>query len=300
MRAPSSRFSKCLHLGLVTVLLFPTLYGVTGQECVRTLQEVQGPFAFKNRFVSQQGTIYGVGVELSVVDKSRTVSLFPIPGTSELRSTYFFDEHLGYVVGGKGTILVTRDGGRSWKLLDSTIKVDLNAINCVAADRCWAVGASGTILYTIDGESWQRTRTSFEDDLFSVSFTSDQRGFAGGNDGKLYNSQDGGLTWQAVDRLPPQAALRTEFDAVTWRSIQFFDEQFGCASSEYHAVCTRDGGATWFWPAFLENEKIWGLIGLAKIERKAVFLGSCGRDFVTMDRGKSWSEFTKTADADKK
>ena len=300
MKEQESRLFRCLSLGLVVVLLLPNLYVVIGQECVRTFQEVQGPFAFKNRFVSQQGNIYGVGIELSVVDNSRNVSRFPIPGSWDLRATYFLDEHLGYVVGDKGTISVTRDGGRSWKLLDSTAKVDLNAINCVAANRCWAVGDSGTILFTNDGESWLQTRTLLEVDLFSVSFVSDRRGFAGGNDGKLYSSQDGGLTWQGVDRLPPQVAPRTEFDSVTWRSIQFFDEQFGCVSSEYHAVCTRDGGTTWFWPDFLENEKQGGLIGLAKIEKKAVFLGSCGTDFVTTNRGKSWSEFTKSANADEK
>ena len=49
-------------------------------------------------------------------DAGETWESLPTDGTVPIKSLYFLDENRGWAVGGLGTILHTRDGGRSWRM----------------------------------------------------------------------------------------------------------------------------------------------------------------------------------------
>ncbi|MDC4224518.1 MAG: YCF48-related protein [Candidatus Manganitrophus sp.] len=52
----------------------------------------------------------------------------------------------GWMVGDLGTILYTKDGGKSWTEYDSGVTQRLNSIYFTSPVRGWAVGKGGLIL----------------------------------------------------------------------------------------------------------------------------------------------------------
>ena len=65
-----------------------------------------------------------------------------------LEDVKFIDEKSGVVVGDKGTILRTVDGGLTWKKIKTNLKENLYALSFYDEKIGFAVGANGTILRT--------------------------------------------------------------------------------------------------------------------------------------------------------
>ncbi len=73
-------------------------------------------------------------------------------------------------------------------------------------------------------------------DLFSVSFPTDQIGFACGRKGAIFHTSDGGATW-----TPQQTGTKRTLSA-----IKFIDPQVGWAVGDGGTILhTKDGGKTW-------------------------------------------------------
>ena len=105
---------------------------------------------------------------------------------------------------GGSSILVTRDGGRSWRVLDR--RSDLEEL----------VRASKTVLYAgettsrgvvpvhlmrsdDDGASWRRVNLpDGVANLWTVSFTSPSDGLLGDQLGRFYTTRDGGASWTFI------------------------------------------------------------------------------------------------------
>ncbi|WP_049780302.1 WD40/YVTN/BNR-like repeat-containing protein [Aromatoleum aromaticum] len=144
-------------------------------------------------------------------------------------------------VGPRGTVLLSDDGGKTWRQAGSVpSSVALTAV-CFVNDKLgWAVGHSGVVLHSRDGgETWVRqldgrqaaqrvleeaealeatgregaerllrdAQRMVEDGpdkpLLSVSFTNERRGYAVGAYGLALATEDGGQSWQAfMARLP--------------------------------------------------------------------------------------------------
>lgn len=66
-------------------------------------------------------------------------------------SMNFADENRGFIVGSKGFLIVTSDGGKTWEKRDSGTKRDLWSVRSLDADNAWAVGSDGVIIETTDG-----------------------------------------------------------------------------------------------------------------------------------------------------
>jgi photosystem II stability/assembly factor-like uncharacterized protein len=63
----------------------------------------------------------------------------------------------GWIVGNKGTYLLSRDAGTTWERQPETIKSKLLFANVSfsSPSKGWIVGAQGTILRTVDGgDTW--------------------------------------------------------------------------------------------------------------------------------------------------
>lgn len=94
------------------------------------------------------------------------------------------------------TIETTTDGGATWRRQATPVSVKLLAGTSPAANVCWLVGHSGTVLLTVDGETWSRLPFPHEnEDLVSVSSTSRDAASVTSAGGRTYRTVDAGRTW---------------------------------------------------------------------------------------------------------
>jgi photosystem II stability/assembly factor-like uncharacterized protein len=110
---------------------------------------------------------------------------------------FFHDSDFGCVAGTMGTLIVTTDGGRTWK---GTI-IDHGNLNDVQfTDRLngWIVGKEGFIDQTADGGvTWESLTPSGippDEDFYEVAFFGESRGYVLGYHG-VYKTDDGGQSW---------------------------------------------------------------------------------------------------------
>lgn len=178
----------------------------------------------------------------------------------------FLDTNTGYmgVSAGAGpipgTILVTRDGGRSWKGIGEGRDWSIEGLVMDSLQDGWAMGSSpgkrDFLLHTEDGwASWQQVLPGLTPTQ-DVSFLDASRGFGIGtasDPSALVRTEDGGATWSLVD-----AKLTRPL------AISFVDAGSGWAVAENSASArqilhTGDGGRTWTPTAALPVDQANGL-----------------------------------------
>jgi photosystem II stability/assembly factor-like uncharacterized protein len=88
-----------------------------------------------------------------------------------LNTIYFTDSNNGWLGGEFGTILQTRDAGKSWNSRRSGSALpQIAAIRFRDLSNGWAVGQSGTLLKTADaGQSWKEISLAGQPNLFGIS-----------------------------------------------------------------------------------------------------------------------------------
>jgi photosystem II stability/assembly factor-like uncharacterized protein len=127
--------------------------------------------------------------------------------------------------GERGTVLLSDDGGASWRQAQVPVQVTLTALRFLDARTGWAVGHLGTILKTEDGgERW-----SLQLDGMRAA--------------ALWAAALEGGDERARKRA---RALREEGPDKPFFDIEFIDAQHGVAVGSYNlAVATADGGRSW-------------------------------------------------------
>ncbi len=130
---------------------------------------------------------------------------------------------------------------------ESGTTASLRGVCAVSNQVCWASGADGTCIRTIDGgKSWQRLEVPGAEDIDfrDIHAWSADRALVMGIVGppRFFLTEDGGATWQEVYRNDAEGAF---FDAVA-----FWDEKRGIAFGDpldgrLALITTSDGGATW-------------------------------------------------------
>jgi len=138
---------------------------------------------------------------------------------------------------GKGTILTTSNGGRSWVRVWRGPQ-ELHEVDFVTASTGWALG-DHLLLGTVDGgQHWRQLGQPKAGPLRQVHFSSPTQGWAvaGGADQgdersvpatTLVHTSDGGRTWSALPApAPPQSVCFTAAgdgwlasDRAVWRSV---------------------------------------------------------------------------------
>jgi photosystem II stability/assembly factor-like uncharacterized protein len=168
---------------------------------------------------------------------------------------FFQDPRRGWVVGEKGTILFTDDGGRNWVPRGQDIDVEITervrgeplrlkdlslyAVHFVDERNGWIVGIDGVMFRTEDGgASWRVLPRVTNRSLFDVRVRGNF-GWAVGNEGTFVLSLDGGRTWQRPEPSPVPTTY--------WLyRAEFATAERGYVVGAHGTVFeTADGGRTW-------------------------------------------------------
>ena len=82
-----------------------------------------------------------------------------VVGGRRLNAVWFATHERGWAVGGQGVILLTGDGGRTWRPQRSGVGDDLHDVKFFNESEGWAVGRGGAMLHTTDGgRTWADTK----------------------------------------------------------------------------------------------------------------------------------------------
>jgi photosystem II stability/assembly factor-like uncharacterized protein len=138
----------------------------------------------------------------------------------------FADARHGWA-SGRGGIVATANGGRTWRLQTRAGAVSLGSVD---ATHAWALTRPGSLLRTTDGRTWRRVPGPR---LAEVDFVSRRRGFALRTDGALLRSADGGTTWTHV-----AAPGRVQ-------ALCFEDARHGWLARGGTVWRTRNGAGSW-------------------------------------------------------
>lgn len=134
-----------------------------------------------------------------------------------------------------------------WHSQESNVTISMRGLCAVSESVCWASGAEGTVIRTIDGgETWEIRKVDGADqlDFRDIQAFDENRAviLSAGTPTRVYYTEDGGKNWQMVFEDPRQAAF---YDAMA-----FLDEKNGFAFSDpidgtLPIIKTSDGGKTW-------------------------------------------------------
>jgi photosystem II stability/assembly factor-like uncharacterized protein len=159
-------------------------------------------------------------------------------GTSnDLNGVSFPNANEGWVVGVRGTILHTSDGGATWSLQPSGTTARLTRVQFLNSGVGWAVGGNGTILRTRSGGSdWAVQSSGTTATLRGLCFVTTAEGWIVGDDGTILHTTDGGAAWSAQS-----SGTRASLGAVS-----FGDGFRGVVGGDGGVILsTVDGGKTW-------------------------------------------------------
>jgi photosystem II stability/assembly factor-like uncharacterized protein len=158
------------------------------------------------------------------------------------------DTQNGWVVGDGGTILHTKDGGKTWEKQKSPVPYYLMGVHFINSLKGWVVTERTNILFTEDGgEHW---RIKFKDEdyiLRAVSFCDPVHGWAVGEYGYIYHTSDGGATWkkQAGFFRISEETGGMEGASFLFDVVAVNPQTAWAVGIDGYAVKTIDGGKTW-------------------------------------------------------
>jgi photosystem II stability/assembly factor-like uncharacterized protein len=159
-------------------------------------------------------------------------------------------EHV-WAVGYWGTLLRSRDAGRSWERVATPVHETLFGVDFADARHGFAVGERGVVLRTSDGgASWVLEPTPEQEPeqparhLFAVAAVSPTQAWAVGDLGTVLHLREG-EGWGYV-RIPDEAFADDETPERIFTGVAFTDPERGWIVGEFGTVLrTEDGGQTW-------------------------------------------------------
>ena len=179
-----------------------------------------------------------------------------------LHAVFFLDQNRGWVVGSKGTLLQTRDGGNTWTARSASTDDVVRDIFFIDNRNGWLVCEVNAyqlktveeprayLMKTTDGgEHWKRIEIKdidIDSVLVRAVFSRGGRGWTFGDAGQIYTTHDAGDTWVAV-RSPTRHLLLGGI---------FVDEDRGwIVGAGATIIQTADGGDTWYQSKLPQVEK---------------------------------------------
>ena len=155
-------------------------------------------------------------------------------------------------VGQRGTIVVSSDGGTTWKQSPVPVSSDLTSVFFVDDNQGWAVGHDGVILHTGDGgEKWDVQLNGLTaNDVLLTAMERKVVAEPGSEDAKKLLAE--------ARRYKEQGADKPFLD------VWFSDDKNGYAVGAYNLIVrTTDGGRTWeSWFDRTDNPKFFNLYAI--------------------------------------
>lgn len=187
-----------------------------------------------------------------------------------------------------------------WRLQPSPVSVELRGLAVVSDRVAWASGAKGTVIRTLDGESWSVVSVPGAEslDFRDIEAWDAENAIAlsigPGPTSNVFKTTDGGVHWRRVFANPDPEAF--------WDAITFWDRRHGALFGDplrgrFQVFTTDDGGESWTpspeasMPAALESEGAFAASGSCLSsgpgKRLAFVTGGAAvaRVFVSRDRG---------------
>lgn len=182
-------------------------------------------------------------------------------GTEEdLNAVFFVNSRVGFAVGNNGTVIKTRNSGKSWISLDTHTHLDLKGVWFIDRETGFVIGDKTTVLSTNDGgKSWNEVDVPIIADFSTIQFVDPITGYITGQyekGGVFLKTEDGGITWtckiinvNCADENDPGFNC----DRLYLQTLSFLDKDNGIIGGySYNAivgkqpfVCkTNDGGKT--------------------------------------------------------
>ena len=228
------------------------------------------------------------------------------------------------VVGERGHILISNDGGTTWRQAKVPTRSTLTGVWFRDKKRGWAVGHDEVIVRTTDGgNSWKRVHwdPEAESPFLDVLFVGESRGFAIGAYGAFFVTVDGGESWDpqpisegddahlnqiarsATGKLyiaaEAGAIYRSDDDGVAWTKLEspYEGSFFGLLPLEGesllafglrgHMLRSDDAGGSW---TAIETGTVAMLIaGVRLPDGTVVIAGLGGVMLVSNDGGRTFS-----------
>jgi photosystem II stability/assembly factor-like uncharacterized protein len=169
-------------------------------------------------------------------------------------------------VGQRGHIVVSADGGTTWKQSAVPVSSDLTAVCFVDAKQGWAVGHDGVVLHTLDGgDTWRLQLDGRKaNDLLLIAMKRNVDAEQGSNETKKLLGE--------AERYKEQGADKPFLD------VWFEDAKNGFVVGAYNLIFrTRDGGTTWEpWFDRTDNPKFFNLHAIRPVGDSVYIAGESG------------------------
>jgi len=184
--------------------------------------------------------------------------------------------------GERGRIVVSADGGASWKVASTPTHHTLTSLAFMDARTGFATGHQRVLLRTEDGgDTWKQVSLESRDRpaLFAVRVEGD-RGIAVGAYGAYFESADAGRTWTARRIGPP------DFDRHLTGIAKAGGGRYVLAGEAGTLLASADGGATWRLLESPYTGSFFGALGLG--DGIVIAYGMRGNAFRSADAGRTW------------
>lgn len=185
-------------------------------------------------------------------------------------------------VGERGTILGSRDQGKTWEARPSPATATLTGISFSSDGRHgWAVGHDALILATEDGgQTWRKQwqGANLTDSFLDVLALDDRHVIAVGAFGLCLETTDGGATWQQRRLLEDDYHLN--------RLTRGSSGTLYLAGEHGTLLRSRDQGANWEGIHAPYDGSFYGILALGA--NRLLAYGLRGRLYLSVDDGDSW------------
>ncbi|SPE36599.1 Glycosyl hydrolase, BNR repeat-containing protein [Candidatus Sulfopaludibacter sp. SbA6] len=222
--------AKGMTLMLMGMCALPLLAGSSSERSC-WLRDAASPANSVVYALCEQGGLW------TTTDGGSTWTRHETGATGRARAMAFLDAKRGFVIGDRGMLLATEDGGMEWQARPIDTKEHLMDIT-FAGESGWIVGYQGVILHSTDGgRTWTKQKAGTTQTLETIFLLDANHGWVTGWAGTILRTSDGGQTWEKISAA-----------AASWSltSVYFRDTKNGwMVGFAGQILRSRDGGATW-------------------------------------------------------
>ena len=210
-----------------------------------------------------------------------------------LHSIYFVDQERGWIVGSRGTLLNTLDGGKNWKQGKKFTGDNIRDVYFSDAQNGWLLcesdiysAGAGSLSYLLNtndgGVSWERVDfLGSKERIARIFFAPNDKGFAVGESGAFWMMGDAPKVWKKI--ILPVGYLML--------SGKFTDNLHGfIAGGGGTVLATEDGGLNWTQTIMPETDRAKLNAIFFADQSKGWAVGEKGQIYFTNNGGKVWSD----------